>query len=95
MNIPNYVEAKKRTKETVLKELYKTNINAKNIGVGKTYFVKTYGCQMNVHDSENIKGMLNDLMYTETDIMDEADLIIKDFDLLCKEYKEEVNLENK
>ncbi|MCU1619916.1 MAG: hypothetical protein JWR41_1922, partial [Modestobacter sp.] len=25
---------------------------------GKTYLVRTYGCQMNVHDSERLSGLL-------------------------------------
>ncbi len=27
-------------------------------GQGRTYEVRTYGCQMNVHDSERISGVL-------------------------------------
>jgi len=26
--------------------------------VGKTYYVKTFGCQMNLHDSERVEGLL-------------------------------------
>ena len=26
--------------------------------VGKTYVVKTFGCQMNLHDSERVSGLL-------------------------------------
>ena len=26
----------------------------------KTYFIQTFGCQMNEHDSETIAGMLED-----------------------------------
>ena len=44
MNLPNLIEARKRSKDKVIKELYRQNINAKGIGVGKTYHVKTYGC---------------------------------------------------
>jgi tRNA-2-methylthio-N6-dimethylallyladenosine synthase len=76
MNLPNYIDAKKRTKESTVKELYKFNINSKNLGVGKTYFVKTYGCQMNEHDSENIRAMLEELQFTPCEVMEEADLVI-------------------
>ncbi len=76
MNLPDYKEAKKRTKSEVLKELYKKNINAKDIGVGKTYFVKTYGCQMNEHDSENIKALLEEMNFTESSNYEDADLVI-------------------
>ena len=48
----------------------------RNIGVGKTYFVKTYGCQMNEHDSENIKAILERLGYTESDDYEKSNLIL-------------------
>ena len=35
----------------------KSKINLNPSRVGKKYFVKTFGCQMNVHDSEKIAGM--------------------------------------
>ena len=76
MNLPDYKEAKKRTKSEVLKELYKKNINTKDIGVGKTYYVKTYGCQMNEHDSENIKALLEEMSFTEAKDYESADLVI-------------------
>lgn len=40
------------------------------------YCIKTYGCQMNEHDSEKIAGLLNNLGYSETVNVDDADLII-------------------
>ena len=78
MNLPDLAKAKVRTanKVNIIKDDYKIPDSVKEIGKGKKFYLKTYGCQMNVHDSENIKGMLTDLKYTETDIMDEADLII-------------------
>ena len=42
----------------------------------KTYFIKTYGCQMNVYDSERIKDTLSEIGYAETDRMEKADLIL-------------------
>ena len=30
---------------------------------GRTYEVRTYGCQMNVHDSERLTGLLEDAGY--------------------------------
>ena len=78
MNLPDLAKAKVRTsnKVSIIKDDYQIPDSVKEIGKGKKFYLKTYGCQMNVHDSENIKGMLNDLKYTETDVMDEADLII-------------------
>jgi tRNA-2-methylthio-N6-dimethylallyladenosine synthase len=40
------------------------------------YHVTTFGCQMNVHDSERMRGMLESLGYSEAPSRDEADLIL-------------------
>jgi len=42
----------------------------------KKFHVTTFGCQMNEHDSERMKGMLTSLGYTESDQRDDADLIL-------------------
>ena len=42
----------------------------------KRYHVTTFGCQMNEHDSERMKGMLESLGYTEAESQDHADLIL-------------------
>ncbi|HMC50187.1 MAG TPA: tRNA (N6-isopentenyl adenosine(37)-C2)-methylthiotransferase MiaB [Solirubrobacterales bacterium] len=43
---------------------------------GKRYHVTTFGCQMNVHDSERMRGMLDSLGYEEAEVPDDADLIL-------------------
>jgi tRNA-2-methylthio-N6-dimethylallyladenosine synthase len=40
------------------------------------YHVTTFGCQMNEHDSERMKGMLDSLGYEECATRDQADLIL-------------------
>ncbi len=40
-----------------------------------TYEVRTYGCQMNVHDSERIAGLLEDAGYQKAEDQ-EADLVV-------------------
>ena len=42
----------------------------------KTYHVTTFGCQMNEHDSERMRGMLDALGYQEAGTRAEADLIL-------------------
>ncbi|MBR4745431.1 MAG: tRNA (N6-isopentenyl adenosine(37)-C2)-methylthiotransferase MiaB [Clostridia bacterium] len=42
----------------------------------KYYFIKTYGCQMNVHESEKLAGMLESLGYAEANEMEKADVIV-------------------
>ena len=33
--------------------------SARDILAGKTYFIRTFGCQMNQHDSERVSGLLD------------------------------------
>lgn len=47
----------------------------------KHYYIKTYGCQMNVHESEKLAGMLKSLNYEETTNMADADVIV--FNTCC------------
>lgn len=77
MNLPNMLNAKVRGKSRVdvLYDDYNT-CEIDNIGNDKKYLILTYGCQMNVHDSEYIAGIMDDLGYTSTLEMDEADVII-------------------
>lgn len=42
----------------------------------KKYLIRTFGCQMNEHDSEKISWVLEDMGYEETDMDEESDLII-------------------
>ena len=42
----------------------------------KKVFVKTYGCQMNVYDSERMRDVLAPLGYAETQTQEDADLVI-------------------
>jgi len=44
--------------------------------MGSTFHVTTFGCQMNEHDSERMKGMLETLGYRETAERRDADLIL-------------------
>lgn len=75
---PNLLEAKKRTSKEVLVKTneYIIKENLKHLGDNKKYYVKTYGCQMNEHDTENIKAILEDMSFEETDSMEDADLIL-------------------
>ena len=76
MLMPHLKEAKKRTKNEVLVRNFEMDDKFKKIGVGKTYYVKTYGCQMNVHDSENIKAILEEMGFKENNDMEKSDLIL-------------------
>lgn len=41
-----------------------------------TYCITTFGCQMNAHDSEKIKGILEEIGYREAESEDTADFVI-------------------
>ena len=75
MNLPNYKEARNRLKNyrTVKYDIEKSIINKYS---GKTYFLKTYGCQMNEHDSENIAAMIESLGFKRIDDYEDADLVL-------------------
>ena len=74
MNIPNLKEAKKRTNKEVETNYYESKYQ--NIVNNKKYFLKTYGCQMNEHDSENMKAILEEMGFEETENMENADLVL-------------------
>ena len=78
MRVPDFKEARKRTKEEIkiLRDEYVVPEGMKNYGSNKKYFVKTYGCQMNEHDSEMICAILEDMSFSKTDSYEDADLII-------------------
>ena len=78
MKKPDMLQAKLRTRAEVKTKAseYILKENLKKLGLNKKYYVKTYGCQMNEHDSENIKAILEDMSFTSTDNMEEADLIL-------------------
>ena len=42
----------------------------------RTYEVRTYGCQMNVHDSERLSGLLEDAGYVAAGAGDQADVVV-------------------
>ena len=45
-------------------------------GVTQQYFIRTYGCQMNEHDTERIAGLLQDDGMTEAPSMEDADVVV-------------------
>lgn len=74
MHLPDLNVAKDRTsKENVYINL---NEDYKKVFAGKKYFLRTYGCQMNVHDSEAIRSYLETLGLINTDVIEEANVIV-------------------
>src|SRR6266700_2923708 len=46
------------------------------VGAGKTFYIETFGCQMNEHDSEKVAGVLLARGYRPVDSDDEADFVL-------------------
>ena len=56
-------------------------IKARLSGAAPYYYIETYGCQMNEHDSETLAGMLERMGYVRAEEKSKADLII--FNTCC------------
>ncbi|TDM11853.1 tRNA (N6-isopentenyl adenosine(37)-C2)-methylthiotransferase MiaB [Macrococcus lamae] len=74
---PSLKDAKKRGKEAIqyhndftIEEKYQ------GLGRGRKFFIRTYGCQMNEHDTEVMAGILEALEYTATNDVNEADVVL-------------------
>lgn len=51
-------------------------LHARTYGDRMKYYINTYGCQMNVHESEKLAGILEDLGYTLADKDCNADVVV-------------------
>ena len=74
MKTPNMLDAKKRNQNEIKYVDYDKNYD--KFGSGKTFFVRTYGCQMNEHDSEKIRGMMKSVGFKLVDSIENADVVI-------------------
>ncbi|KPV57701.1 dimethylallyladenosine tRNA methylthiotransferase [Paenibacillus sp. A3] len=74
---PSLSDAKKRGKEDIQVH-YDFDIpeEMREIGKDKYYLIQTYGCQMNEHDTETIKGLLEQMGYRSTYDRKQADIIL-------------------
>ena len=65
------------TKKDIQNEMkYIEKVKKINEGKNLKYYILTMGCQLNENDSEKICGMAQDMGYTETDNILDADLVI-------------------
>ena len=74
MHIPDLKVASNRNKVDVKHNYFNQDI--KPLFKGKKYFLRTYGCQMNVHDSEEIRHYLEALGYSSVEVLEEADIVV-------------------
>jgi len=61
-----------------------------SVAMGKSYFVTTYGCQMNEHDSERLAGLLEAEGYSKAAAPEEADVVL--FNTCCIREKADQRL---
>ena len=75
MRLPDHKEERIRTNNEV-EQIYLDQNYSNEAYYGKKYFIKTYGCQMNVHDSEEISYRLETLGFEKVEELEDADLVI-------------------
>ncbi len=75
MKLPNLDEARKRTNNEIEFVTLDQNYD-KETFKNQKYFLRTYGCQMNVHDGEEIAARLETLGFIATEVLEEADIVI-------------------
>ncbi|MCD7033694.1 tRNA (N6-isopentenyl adenosine(37)-C2)-methylthiotransferase MiaB [Metabacillus sp. GX 13764] len=74
---PSLKDAKKRGKEDVKYESdFSIPEEFKNMGDGKKFYIRTYGCQMNEHDTEVMAGIFLALGYEPADGVEDANVIL-------------------
>ncbi|UZJ77094.1 MULTISPECIES: tRNA (N6-isopentenyl adenosine(37)-C2)-methylthiotransferase MiaB [unclassified Fictibacillus] len=74
---PSLKDAKKRGKEEIkIVKDFVIDDDLRRIGNGKKFYIRTYGCQMNEHDTEIMAGILGDMGYEATTEVMDADLIL-------------------
>ncbi|WP_096269815.1 tRNA (N6-isopentenyl adenosine(37)-C2)-methylthiotransferase MiaB [Paucisalibacillus globulus] len=74
---PDLKKARKRRREEVQFHYdFQIPEDVQLIGQGKKFLIRTYGCQMNEHDTEVMAGILTEMGYESTTETSEADLIL-------------------
>lgn len=74
---PSLKDAKKRGKEEIkYHNDFTIDDQYRGLGEGKKFYIRTYGCQMNEHDTEVMAGIFMALGYEVTNSTDDADVIL-------------------
>ena len=50
--------------------------NLKRMGKNRKFYIRTYGCQMNEHDTEVMAGIFMQLGYEPTDTVEDANVVL-------------------
>ena len=74
---PSLKDAKKRGKEEVkYHKDFSIDSEFLGMGEGRKFYIRTYGCQMNEHDTEVMAGIFMQLGYEPTDEVENADVVL-------------------
>lgn len=74
---PSLKDAKKRGKEEVkIERDFGLPEEFRNFGTGRKFYIRTYGCQMNEHDTEVMAGIFTALGYEPTFSTEDADVVL-------------------
>ena len=76
--LPSLKAAQIRTPQeaAIERSLFALDPQARSLGVGRRYYIHTYGCQANERDSETIAGILEAMGFTAASAETDADLIL-------------------
>lgn len=74
---PSLKDAKRRGKEEVkYHKDFAISEEFRGLGDGKKFYIRTYGCQMNEHDTEVMAGIFMALGYEPTNTVEDSDVIL-------------------
>ena len=74
---PSLKDAKKRGKEEIAYQHdFAIAEQFKEMGKNRKFYIRTYGCQMNEHDTEVMAGIFMQLGYEPTDSVEDANVVL-------------------
>ncbi|WP_172369653.1 tRNA (N6-isopentenyl adenosine(37)-C2)-methylthiotransferase MiaB [Sporosarcina jiandibaonis] len=74
---PNLKKARRRGgEEVVYFDDFEIEERFQNMGNGRKFYIRTYGCQMNEHDTEVMAGIFTALGYEATETVEDANIIL-------------------
>lgn len=74
---PSLKDARRRGREEIkYHKDFEIPDELRGMGKGRKFYIRTYGCQMNEHDTEVMAGIFMELGYVHTDTVEDADVIL-------------------
>ncbi|WP_133580398.1 tRNA (N6-isopentenyl adenosine(37)-C2)-methylthiotransferase MiaB [Aureibacillus halotolerans] len=74
---PSLKDARRRRRKDIdIHYDFDIRTDMQQVGVGKRFYIRTYGCQMNEHDTEVMAGIFEGMGYEATTDVNDADVIL-------------------